>query len=154
MPKIDTLIFAIVPDVTVRAAKILANECQVMLDPNPADLTKLKVDPSVSVMTAASPYYGYIGFNSEKKPFDSKLVRQAIVHAIDLQAIMKSVFPNATAAEATALIPPGFWGRDESIATYPYDPEKAKKLLVESGYPNGFKTTLWAMPVQRPYMPD
>jgi dipeptide transport system substrate-binding protein len=153
-PLVDTLVFAITPDVTVRAAKVMANECQVMLDPNPSDVYKLKSNPDIAVMSAASPYYGYIGFNVEKKPFDSKQVRMAITQAIDMPAIMKAVFPNDTAKQAVALVPPGFWGRDESLAPYPYDPANAKKLLAEAGYPNGFSTTLWAMPVQRPYMPN
>ncbi len=46
------------------------------------------------------------------------------------------------------------WGYNNDIQDYKYDPAAAKKLLAEAGYPNGFSTTLWAMPVQRPYNPD
>ena len=51
-------------------------------------------------------------------------------------------------------IPPGLWSYDDSIEDYAYDPELAKQLLVEAGYPDGFETTLWALPVPRPYIPD
>ena len=51
-------------------------------------------------------------------------------------------------------IPPTLWGYDDSIEDYPYDPELAKRLLAEAGYPDGFETTLWALPVPRPYIPN
>ena len=51
-------------------------------------------------------------------------------------------------------IPPTMWSYNDDIKDYPYDPEKAKKVLAEAGYPNGFQTDLWYMPVQRPYNPN
>jgi dipeptide transport system substrate-binding protein len=152
--KIDDLVFAITPDAAVRVAKLQAGECHVMQYPNPADVAVLQADPSIAVLEAASPYYGYLGFNTEKQPFGDKRVRLALSLAIDKKAIIKAVFLNVTGHEATSVLPPGFWGRDETIAAYPHDPERAKQLLAEAGYPNGFKSHLWAMPVQRPYMPN
>ncbi len=46
------------------------------------------------------------------------------------------------------------WSYNQSIKDDPYDPDAAKKLLAEAGYPNGLETDLWAMPVQRPYNPN
>jgi dipeptide transport system substrate-binding protein len=146
MVKIDDLVFSITPDASVRAPKLQAGECDVMQYPNPGDVAILQADPGVVVLEAASPYYGYIGFNTEKQPFGDKRVRLALSLAIDKEAIIKAVFLNVTGKLATSLIPPGFWGRDETIAAYPHDPERAKQLLAEAGYPNGFKSHLWHMP--------
>src|SRR6185436_17399076 len=46
------------------------------------------------------------------------------------------------------------WSYNDDVKDDPYDPEAAKKLLAEAGFPNGFETDLWAMPVQRPYNPN
>ncbi|HON83443.1 MAG TPA: ABC transporter substrate-binding protein, partial [Caldisericia bacterium] len=51
-------------------------------------------------------------------------------------------------------IPPTLWSYNDDIVDYEYNPEKAKELLKEAGYPDGFETNLWAMPVARPYMFD
>ena len=58
------------------------------------------------------------------------------------------------ASPAINPIPPSMWSYNETIKDDPYDPEAAKKLLAEAGYPNGFEIDLWAMPVQRPYNPN
>ena len=73
--------------------------------------------------------------------------------AIDQQAILKAVYLGA-GQPAKNLIPPTIWAYDDSTPPEKYDPDAAKKLLADAGYPNGFETDLWAMPVQRPYNPD
>jgi dipeptide transport system substrate-binding protein len=73
--------------------------------------------------------------------------------AIDRKAILTAIYQVA-GEQAKNLIPPTMWSYNKSVQDYPYDPAKAKALLAEAGFPNGFETTLWAMPVQRPYNPD
>ncbi len=59
-----------------------------------------------------------------------------------------------TAIPAENPIPPTLWSYDDTIEDYEHNPELAKQLLVEAGFPDGFETTLWALPVPRPYIPD
>ncbi len=80
-------------------------------------------------------------------------MRQALNYAIDKQAIIEAVFQGAGKA-AKNPIPPTMWSYNDDVEDYPYDPAKAKALLADAGFPNGFKTDIWAMPVQRPYNPN
>jgi dipeptide transport system substrate-binding protein len=150
---IDDLVFAITKDASVRWAKLKANECQVMPFPNPADVAAMKKDPDINVLQQEGLNVGYLAFNTEKKPFDDKRVRQAINMAINREAILKAVYQGAGKI-AKNPIPPTIWSYNNAVKDYAYDPAKAKKLLAEAGLKNGFKTKLWAMPVQRPYNPN
>ncbi|WP_414648766.1 ABC transporter substrate-binding protein [Collimonas sp.] len=152
-PKLDSLIYAITPDASVRYAKLKANECQVMAYPKPADIELMKADPSIKMMTKEGLNIGYISFNVEKKPFDNKLVRQALNMAVDKQTILKTVYQGAGQA-AKNPIPPTLWGYNDKIKDYVYDPVKAKELLTKAGYPNGVEVEMWYLPVTRPYNPD
>jgi dipeptide transport system substrate-binding protein len=151
--KIDDLIFSITPDASVRWAKLQKGECHVMPYPNPADLDAIRKDPNVRVLEQPGLNVGYLAYNTQKKPFDDVRVRKAVNMAIDKQAIIKAVYLSAGVA-ATNPIPPSMWSYNKAIKDDPYDPAAAKKLLAEAGYPNGFSTDLWAMPVQRPYNPN
>jgi dipeptide transport system substrate-binding protein len=152
-PKIDNLVYAITPDASVRYAKLKAGECQVMAFPKPADIALMKKDPALKLLSQEGLNIGYVAFNVEKKPFDNKLVRQALTMAVDKQAILKSVYQGA-GQPAKNPIPPTLWGYNDKVKDYPYDPAKAKELLTKAGYPNGFEVELWYLPVTRPYNPD
>ena len=151
--KIDDLIFSITPDSAVRWAKLQKGECHVMPYPNPADLEAMRKDPNVQVLEQPGLNVGYLAYNTQKKPFDDKRVRQALNMGINKKAIVDAVFLGS-GTPATNPIPPTIWSYNTDVKDYPYDVEGAKKLLAAAGYPNGFETDLWAMPVQRPYNPN
>jgi dipeptide transport system substrate-binding protein len=151
--KIDDLIFAITPDASVRWAKLQKGECHVMPYPNPADLDAIRKDANVTVMEQPGLNVGYLAYNTTKKPFDDVRVRKAINMSIDKKAIVSAVYLS-TGIPATNPIPPGLWSYNKSVKDDAFNPTEAKKLLAAAGYPNGFTTDLWAMPVQRPYNPN
>jgi dipeptide transport system substrate-binding protein len=151
-PKIDDLIYAITPDPTARYAKMKANECQVMIAPNPADLAAMAQDSTINLMSQAGLNIGYMAMNTQKPPFDKVEVRKAIAMAIDRGAILKEVYQGA-GQQAKNPIPPTLWSYDESTVDIPYDPAKAKEMLKAAGVEN-LQTDLWWMPVQRPYNPN
>ena len=91
--------------------------------------------------------------NSEKKPFDNKLVRQALNMAVDKQSILNSVYQGAGQA-AKNPIPPTMWSYNNKVKDYAFDISKAKALLAKAGYPNDLEIDLWYLPVSRPYNPD
>jgi dipeptide transport system substrate-binding protein len=151
--KIDDLIFAITPDASVRWAKLQKGECHVMPYPNPADLDTMRKDSNVTVLEQPGLNIGYLAYNTTKKPFDDVRVRKAINMAMDKKAIVSAVYLS-TGVAATNPIPPGQWSYNKAIKDDAFNPAEAKKLLAAAGYPNGFTTDLWAMPVQRPYNPN
>jgi dipeptide transport system substrate-binding protein len=152
-PKIDNLVYAITTDASVRYAKLKTGECHVMAFPKPADVALMKNDPAINLVSQQGLNVGYIAFNVEKKPFDSKLVRQALNIAVNKKAILDNVFQGAGQV-AKNPIPPTLWSYNDKVADYPYDPAKAKALLAQAGYPNGVDVELWYLPVTRPYNPD
>ena len=151
--KIDDLIFAITPDASVRWAKLQKGECHVMPYPNPADLDAMRKDANVTMLEQPGLNVGYMAYNTTKKPFDDVRVRKAVNMAIDKKAIVSAVYLS-TGIPATNPIPPGQWSYNKAIKDDAFNPAEAKKLLAAAGYPNGFSTDLWAMPVQRPYNPN
>ncbi len=151
--KIDDLIYAITPDASVRWAKLQKAECHVMPYPNPADLEAIRKDPAIQVIEQAGLNVGYLAYNTTKKPFDDVRVRKAINMAINKKAIIDGVYLG-TGIAAKNPIPPGMSAYNNAIKDDEYNPQAAKKLLAAAGYPKGFTTDLWAMPVQRPYNPN
>ena len=150
---LDRLVFVITTDPSVRYQKLKAGECQVSVYPRPADVAAMKQDPRIHLLGQNGLNIGYLAFNMEKKPFDNRMVREALTLAINRAAIVQAVYQGAGAA-AKNPIPPTLWSYDEKTKDFPYDPAKAKETLAKAGFANGFATTLWAMPVQRPYNPN
>ncbi len=150
--KVDQLVFAITPDASIRDARLRANECQVARYPNLNDLAQLRADPDIEVQQAGVAATNYIYFNLSRKPLDDLRVRQALAMAIDYDALSSIALPGSV--PAASLVPPALWGHNPGLKPYRHDPQAAKKLLAEAGYPDGFTTELWAIPVVRPYMPN
>ena len=151
--KIDDLIYAITPDASVRWAKLQKAECHVMPYPNPADLDAIRKDPNIVVLEQPGLNIGYLAYNTTKKPFDDVRVRRAVSMAINKKAIIDGVYLG-TGIAAKNPIPPSMAAYNNAIKDDVYNPGAAKKLLADAGYPKGFTTDLWAMPVQRPYNPN
>ncbi|MCF8481326.1 MAG: ABC transporter substrate-binding protein [Rhodospirillum sp.] len=149
---LDRLVYTITPDASVRHAKLKAGECHVMPYPNPADIQVMKTDPEINLMSQEGLNIGYLAYNTEKPPFDNPKVRKALNMAIDKDAIIKAVYEGAGKV-AKNPIPPTMWSYNNAVADDPYDPEAAKTMLEDAGI-RDLKTSIWAMPVQRPYNPN
>ncbi len=150
--KIDNLVFSITTDASVRYQKMKAGECHAMPYPNPADVAEIRKAEGITLMQQEGLNVGYLAYNTEKEAFKDVRVRKALNYAINKNAIKEVVF-NGEATVAKNPIPPTIWSYDNSTVDDSYDVEKAKALLKEAGV-SGFKTNIWAMPVQRPYNPD
>ncbi|HZL63551.1 MAG TPA: ABC transporter substrate-binding protein [Thermoleophilia bacterium] len=110
----------------------------------PADYLRTKQSPEWGKYVVDSPQimWFYTFMNVLEKPFDNVKVRQAINYAIDTQKIQKLLAGQATSLNQ--IYPKGMPGHQDGKTYYTYDPAKAKQLLAEAGFPNGFKTTFYA----------
>nr|WP_281687278.1 ABC transporter substrate-binding protein [Pseudomonas citronellolis] len=151
--RLDNLIFAINTDASVRMQKLKAGECQISLNPRPADLASLKQDANLNMPSQPGFNLGYIAYNVTHEPLDRVEVRQALDMAVNKQAIIDAIYQGAGQLAVNAM-PPTQWSYDESIKGQAYDPAKARELLKQAGIAEGTEITLWAMPVQRPYNPN
>jgi len=151
--QVRRLIFSITVDPAVRLQKLRSGECQAMTNPRPADLVTIRSDSALRMPSQVGFNLGYLAYNTTKKPLDSVEVRRALDMSINKKAILTSVYQGAGQL-ATNPMPPTQWGYDNRIKDAPYDIDKARTLLTQAGYPDGFAIDLWAMPVQRPYNPN
>ena len=150
--KVESLIFAITPDASVRYQKVQAGECHVMAYPNPADIQAMKDAEDIVVMEQEGLNVGYLAYNTQVAPYDNANVRKALNMAIDKQAIIDVVF-QGSGEIAKNPIPPTMWSYAESTTDDEYNPEKAREMLAAEGVEN-LQMKIWAMPVQRPYNPN
>tara|TARA_R100001369_G_scaffold17740_2_gene33161 strand:- start:2810 stop:4399 length:1590 start_codon:yes stop_codon:yes gene_type:complete len=150
--RVESLIFAITPDASVRYQKVQAGECHVMAYPNPADVQSMKDAEDVVVMEQEGLNVGYLAYNTNVAPFDNANVRKALNMAIDKQSIIDVVF-QGSGEIAKNPIPPTMWSYNDAIEDDQYDPEAAKAMLEAEGV-SDLSMKIWAMPVQRPYNPN
>lgn len=151
---LQRVIFRSIPDSSARLNAFLAKEIHMMNLPTPDQVNSIKQQrPDAKVMQNEAMNVAYLAFNVTKKPFDNVKVRQAVNMAIDKKALIEGVYAGMGRSAVNPL-PPTLWGYNDAIKGYPFDVAAAKKLLAEAGFPNGFQTELYYMPVSRPYMPD
>ncbi len=151
--QIKDLVYAITPDPAMRFARFAAGECDVMRYPLPIHLKLAAQQDSIESIQTPGLNVAYWAFNTQKEPFNNPKVRKALSLAINRQAIIRSVYNNQ-AVLAEGPLAPTSWAYQQSETPIEYNPEKAKQLLTEAGYPGGFKLDIWAMPVQRGYNPN
>lgn len=153
VPVIKNLVISITPDANVRYQKLKTGECHFIYNPAPSDLPSMKANKKIKIVQGAGLNVSYLAFNTEKKPFNNKLVRLAISHALNKSAYIKAIYMGH-AIVAKNPIPPGIWSYDDSIKDYKYNPKLAKELLKKAGYEQGFETEIWTLPINRPYNPN
>jgi glutathione transport system substrate-binding protein len=141
-PKVDSITWKPVVDNNSRAAMMQTGEAHFTF-PVPYEVAEvLKSKPELDVVAAPSIVLRYLSMNTQQKPFDNLKVRQAIAYAINKDAVAKVAF-SGYAAPAEGVAPQGV-EYAVKLGPWPYDVAKAKQLLAEAGYPNGFEVELWS----------
>lgn len=107
-----------------------------------ADLETFSSNDKITYSTNATTIYNYVGFNTEQAPFDNALVRQAIAYCCDKNDLALISYESMDAVTVTATPAPA-GSVPGTFEVYPKDIEKAKQLLAEAGYADGFSTTIY-----------
>ena len=139
-PALSEVTFRVIPDDASRVAALEKGEVHVAVKIPPSDLPRLKANSKIRIMTSPSARTIYMGFNCLKEPFADKRIRQALNYAVNKEAIVQHVLDGAGRV-SDAPISPVISGY-VPIKAYAYSIEKAKALLTEAGFPEGFETTL------------
>lgn len=151
-PYLDELIFTVIPNNQTRLLELEEGNIHVMEGLNPTDIQRVRDNEELELLEAPGLNVGYIALHNEKEPFDNKLVRQAMNYAINKEEIAEYLM-GGQATVAKGALPPTIWSYDESLEGYPYNPAKARELLAEAGYEDGFEFTLRTYSAPRSYNP-
>ncbi len=152
LPKTQRLIMRVIKDNAARFLALKSGEIQAMEAPDPDDVKVALRDPTLKLGFRPAFNTGWLRFNMNNDLFKDKRIREAVAYAINRKAIVDALY-GGYGRVADQHMPPLLWGR-ASVPGYAYDPDKAKQLLAEARYPNGFSFDFWYIPVSRPYFPN
>jgi len=143
LPILESIFFRNNWDSEIRSAMLEVGKAHLALNLTLEDFLRLSDNPQLNMMNATSWTTNYIGFNHQNEYLSNRLVRQAILSAIDMNEINEVVF-SGIFETAHGILPESIWG---SIAAdlpgYGFDLERARMLLAEAGYPDGFSISIW-----------
>ena len=139
---LETATFKFISDPTAAFAAMMAEDVDAFIGfPAPENLPQFQADPRFQVLIGNTEGETILSTNNKMPPFDNRMVREAMAHAIDRQAIIDGAMFGLGTPIGTHFAPhnPDYL---DMLGNSNYDPEKARALLAEAGFPNGFTTTL------------
>ncbi len=140
--KPKSIVFRPIPEDVTRVAELLAGNADVIIPVLPDAIPQIERNKDTAIIRQRGLTFWFVAFNLSKKPFDNVKVRQALNYAIDKGAIVRDVLKN-TGIVANQPLPTSSWGYSPDAARYTYNPMRARTLLAEAGYPDGFSATFW-----------
>lgn len=144
-PYLEGVTFKFVKDQNMMVNALKTNEIQIATDVAGEGIKLIKDDKNLKLEQVPGLHVGYIYMNQVNGPTKDKKVREAIYKAIDIDQLVKGTYLYDEAIRSYLPLPRGSWAYDKELEKLipAYDPEGAKKLLAEAGYPDGFKAELY-----------
>ena len=148
--KVANLRITVVPEPAGRVAALLSGEVDISVNLGPDDIARIRAAGHTAVVDRAPQVVAFALFTEDfankwnmggKTPFSDRRVRQAANYAVNREQIIKELYLGTTTL-ASQPATPSVFGYNANVSPYPYDPAKARSLLVEAGYPDGFSTTM------------
>lgn len=153
LPKTNQLVIRFVTDPAARLAQLRAGQIDFTVDLAPDQIKEIQGDANLVAVPRPSFNVGYLALNTSYKPLTDVRVRQAIDLAINKPQIVQAFWGDLGETSPHFLPSILSWAQSKNLTKTEYNPQKAKQLLIQAGYPNGFDLELWYMPVSRPYFP-
>ena len=148
-----TIVFRWSPEAAQRLLELQSGTVDGIDNPSPEDFKVIKNDGKLTIFDRPALNIFYIGMTNTFKPFDDVKVRQAIAMGIDRQRIVDTFYPEGSEV-SSHFTPCGVPNGCKGDAWPEFNPEKAKQLLAEAGFPDGFETKLFYRDVVRSYLPQ
>ena len=147
-PSIGNVLIRNLPDEATVLAELLSGGIDWMWRVAPEHTDRLAASPGISITNGGTMRIFWIGFDAmgqdPESPFKDVRVRRAVAHAIDRAKMAKELVGPGSAVVHVMCYPTQVGCPDQStVAQYDFNPEKARELLAEAGYPDGFSTTIW-----------
>lgn len=141
-PAIKSLTWQVYPDKAAQVAALQSGSIDLMTDVPVGSHDVVDQDPGIQLVTRDSNRVFYLAFSElSDSPLKDQKVRQALLHAIDVQSIIDNQLGGRGTALHGQVLPPNFVGYNDELKATPYDPELAAELLADAGYPDGFEFT-------------
>lgn len=147
-PYLDGVDFSIITESRTAANALLSGQQDFLIQTDVADLDQFESSDDIETVISPSLALNRCSLALDRDPFSNLLVREAINYAIDRDAINQVVY-GGLGEPAAALLPSAHWAYPADIPIYPYDPENAKELLAEAGYPDGITIETFVVASER-----
>jgi peptide/nickel transport system substrate-binding protein len=131
-PRIKRVVIKIIKEAAVRRLELEKGDLDLIEEVSPDQVDVLRKKPGIVVVDEPCFRQDYLFLNTKKAPLDNALLRQALSYAVDYQGIIDGVLLGK-GKQMRGFIPEGFWGHDDHVLQYHYDPQRARALLVQAG---------------------
>lgn len=140
-PNLEKVVFRVIGDESARVSALRAAEIDIATMVPVHEIPTLTKDPDIEVVSVMGTRSFFLEMNVNKPPFDDIRVRRAMNHAVDLDTAIDVLY-EGKATRIPFILSPQAFGYHDGLELFDYDPAKARELLAEAGYPNGFEFEL------------
>lgn len=142
VPDIERVRCTVLSEQSTRVSAVRTGEVHVAKDMPPEEIESMNAEEGIRVTRAVSNRVPFYFITTEVEPYDDPLVRQAINYAANVEGVIQAIL-QGNGQRVSTVLPVWAFGFDPSLEPYPHDPERARELLEEAGYPDGIDIQMW-----------